>query len=109
MDVMWANSFQEIPLPVYTDETLTTEVDASTFVEAEYRIYEKGSCTVVFSASLGGGLTVPTTQLLLTTQESDISVSGEYTHSLRVATSAGELGPPVFETALTIIPVCPIP
>jgi hypothetical protein len=105
---MWSNSFQEIPLIVYTDDTRTVEVDANTYVEAEYRIYTKDTCTSVFSASLGAGLGVVGTQLILTTEETDIDFFGEYDHVLRTALSAGELAPPSIEGVLTIFEVCAI-
>ena len=105
---MWSNSYQEIPLTVYTDDTLSVEVDANTYVEAEYRIYTKDTCTEVFSASLGAGLEVVGTDLILTTQETDIDFFGEYDHVLRTALGAGELAPPSIEGTLTIFEVCAV-
>ena len=105
---MWSNSYQEIPLTVYTDDTLAVEVDANTYVEAEYRIYTKDTCTEVFSASLGAGLAVVGTDLILTTQETDIDFFGEYDHVFRYALGAGELAPPAIEGALTIFEVCAV-
>jgi hypothetical protein len=105
---MWGNSFQEIPLVVYTDDAMLVEVDANTYAEAEYRIYTKDTCDSVFSASLGSGLAVVGTQLVLTTQETDIDFSGDYDHVLRTALGAGELAPPSIDGSLTIFEVCAI-
>ena len=105
---MWENSYQEIPLVVYTDDTRTVEVDPTTYVEAEYRIYTKDTCTSIFSASLGSGLAVVGTQLVLTVSETDITVSGDFDHVLRTALGAGELAPPSIEGALTIFEVCAV-
>ena len=107
-DFMWENSFQEIPLTVYTDDTRTVEVDPATYVEAEYRIYAKDTCDSVFSASLGSGLEVVGTQLVLTTEETDITFSGDFDHVLRTALGAGELAPPSIDGELTILEVCAI-
>ncbi len=107
-DFMWGNSYQEIPLTVYTDDTRTVEVDPTTYVEAEYRIYTKDTCDVLFSASLGAGLAVVGTDLILTTQETDISFSGDFDHVLRTALGAGELAPPSIDGALTIFEVCAV-
>lgn len=105
---MYENSYQEISLPFYTDETLTTLADANNYVEAEYRIYSAGGCTVVFSASLGSGIAIVGTTFVLTIQETDIDFNGDYQHAFRVAESAGELQPPLFDSALTIFPVCAV-
>ena len=105
---MWENSYQEIPLVVYTDDTRTVEVDPTTYVEAEYRIYTKYTCDSVFSASLGSGLAVVGTQLVLTTQETDIDFSGDFDHVLRTALGAGELAPPSIDGSLTIFEVCAV-
>ena len=105
---MWQNSFQEIPLIVYTDDTMTVLVDPTTYVEAEYRIYTKDTCTEVFAASLGAGLAVVGVQLILTTTETDITFFGEYDHVLRTALGAGELAPPSIEGTLTIFEVCAV-
>jgi hypothetical protein len=105
---MWGNSYQEIPLVVYTDDTRTVEVDPTTYVEAEYRIYTKDTCESVFSASLGSGLAVVGTQLVLTTQETDIDFSGDFDHVLRTALGAGELAPPSIDGSLTIFEVCAV-
>jgi|TARA_R110000823_G_scaffold16597_1_gene53087 hypothetical protein len=103
---MWSNSFQEIPLIVYTDESRSVLVDPTTYVEAEYRIYTKDTCTEVFSASLGYGIAIDGIQLVLTTTETDITFFGEYDHVFRYALSAGQLAPPAFEGVLTVFEVC---
>ena len=105
---MYENSFQEISLPFYTDETLTTLADANNYVEAEYRIYATDGCTVLFSASLGSGIAIVGTTFVLTIQETDIDFDGEYKHVFRVAEDIGELQPPLFDSGLTIFPVCAV-
>ena len=105
---MWSNSYQEIPLIVYTDETKTVVVDPATYVEAEYRIYTKDTCVVVFTASLGSGIALVGSDLILTTQETGIDFFGEYDHVFRYGLGAGELAPPAIEGALTIFEVCAV-
>lgn len=106
---MYENSFQEISLPFYTDDTLTTLADANDYVEAEYRIYSSDGCTVVHSASLGSGIAVVGTTFVLTISETDIDFNGDdYTHVFRVAEDAGQLQPPLFDSQLTIFPVCAV-
>ena len=103
---LYSNSFQEIPLIVYTDESRSVLVDPTTYVEAEYRIYTKDTCTEVFAASLGSGIAIDGTQLVLTIQETGITFFGEYDHVFRFALSAGKLAPPAFEGVLTVFEVC---
>ena len=105
---MWSNSYQEIPLIVYTDETKTVVVDPATYVEAEYRIYTKDTCVVVFTASLGSGIALVGSDLILTIQETGIVFFGEYDHVFRYGLGAGELAPPAIEGALTIFEVCAV-
>jgi hypothetical protein len=105
---MYENSFQEISLPIYTDDSLATLADANDYVEAEYRIYETDTCTVVFSASLGSGIAIVGTTFVLTIEKTDIDFNGDYEHVFRVAEDAGELQPPLFDTSLTIFPVCAV-
>jgi hypothetical protein len=106
---IYENSHQEISLPFYTDATLTTLADANDYVEAEYRIYSTGSCVALFSASLGSGIAIVGTTFVLTINEADIDFSGDgYTHVFRVAESAGQLQPPLFDSQLTIYPVCAV-
>ena len=105
---MYENSFQEISLPFYTDDSLSTLADANNYVEAEYRIYATDGCTVVFTASLGSGIAIVGTTFVLTIQETDIDFNGNYEHGFRVAESAGELQPPLFDGELTVLPVCAV-
>ena len=105
---MWSNSYQEIPLIVYTDDTKTVVVDPNTYVEAEYRIYTKDTCTEVFAASLGSGIALVGSDLILTTQETDIDFFGDYDHVFRYGLGAGELAPPSIEGSLTIFEVCAV-
>lgn len=98
-------------MPIYEADGQTL-VDANTLAEAEYRIRATGTCTDSYSASLGSGINVVGTTLVLTIPENDLTVSGtngEYTHMLRVARSVGELEAPVFNSIVQIIPVCEIP
>ena len=111
MSQLYQNAYQLVSLPIVEADG-STPVNASTLAEAEYRIRQTGSCTDVYSASLGGQLTVVGSNLQLEILENTLTVSGtkgEYTHSLRVATEAGKLGAPVFDKAVIIYPVCEIP
>ena len=110
-NVLYQNAYQKVSLPVLQSDGITPE-DANLFVEAEYRIKETGTCTDVYSASLGSEISVVGTDLQLEIQENTLAVtgtSGEYSHYLRVAFAANELGAPVFDSVVDILPVCPIP
>ena len=111
MSNWYENAYQLVSLPVLASDGITP-VDANLFTEAEYRIKISGTCTDVYTASLGGQLTVVGTDLQLEILENTLNVSGinkEYTHYLRVAYSVGQLRAPVFDQYVTIIPVCEIP
>lgn len=111
MSALYENAYQVIGLPIVESDG-TTAVDANTFVEAEYRIKLTGTCTDVYTASLGGQLTVVGTDLQLEILENTLTVTGtnsEYTHYLRTATAAGQLEAPVFSQTVDILPVCEIP
>ena len=110
MSVLYENAYQLISLPIWAADGVTP-VDASTFTEAEYRVKLTGTCTDVYTASLAGQLTVVGTNLQLEILENTLTVTGtngEYTHYLRIATSAGQLEAPVFDSVVDILPVCEI-
>jgi hypothetical protein len=109
-DVLYQNAYQKVSLPVLKSDGVTPE-DANLFVEAEYRIRDTNTCNDIYTASLGGQISVVGTDLELEILENTLTVTGtngEYTHSLRVAFAAGELGAPVFKSIVDILPVCPI-
>lgn len=110
MAVLYQNAYQKVSLPIVESDG-TTAVDAGTFAEAEYRIVETGTCTVVYTASLAGQLTVVSSNLQLEILENTLTVSGtnsEYSHYLRVGTASNKLQAPVFDSAVDILPVCGI-
>ena len=108
-NVLYQYAFQEVALPILNPDG--TPYDASSVVEAEYRITQTGTCTDVYSASFGAGITLNGTDLLLTIPESALTIAGtngEYRHYLRIAESVDELKPPVFDNVVDIIPGCTI-
>ncbi len=110
MSSLYQNAYQLVSLPILAADGVTP-VDATTFVEAEYRIKLTGTCTDVYTASLAGQLTVVGTDLQLEILENTLLITGtnsEYTHSLRTATSAGQLEAPVFDSTVDILPVCEV-
>jgi len=110
MAVLYENAYQKVSLPVLASDGITA-IDAGTFAEAEYRIVNTGTCTVVYTASLGGQITVVGTNLQLEILENTLAITGtnsEYSHYLRVATAAGKLEAPVFDAVVDILPVCEI-
>ncbi len=110
MSALYEAAYQLVSLPILEADG-ATPVDANLFVEAEYRIKLTGTCTDVYTASLGGQLTIVGTNIQLEILENTLDVSGtngEYTHYLRTAYNAGQLGPPVFDTVVDILPVCEI-
>lgn len=108
-NVLYQYAYQEVGLPILNPDG--TAYNATAAVEAEYRITQAGTCTAVYSASLGSGITLNGTDLLLTIPENTLTVAGtnnEYRHYLRIAEAAGELEAPVFDQFVTIIPGCEI-
>jgi HSP20 family molecular chaperone IbpA len=110
MSVLYQNAYQKVSLPILESDGITS-VDASTFAEAEYRIVNTGTCTVVYTASLAGQLTVISSNLQLEILENTLDITGtksEYSHYLRVGTASGKLEAPVFDAVVDILPVCEI-
>lgn len=110
VDEMDNNSFQEIKLEIYESDGVTP-IDATLYAECEYRIFATDTCVPLFSASIGSGISISGTDFILTTQTTDITFStteaDTYTHTARLARSAGELEGPVMDRGLIINDVCP--
>ena len=102
-------AYQVVDLPVVdvAEDGTQTPIDANTFVEAEYRIVNTATGELVYSASLGGDISVKGTDLCLTIPENALTVTGvngEYSHFLRMATAANQLGRTVFNSTVPILP-----
>lgn len=85
-------------------------VDPSTFQNAEWSLYETGTCTPIVTKTLGNGITVNGTNWEVSYEASDITVSGvngEYTHAFRPGTTAEPRLPAIFDTTVPIVPGCP--
>lgn len=109
-DPIYQNSYMAISMPLVESDG-TTPIDANNFAEAEFLIYETGTCTAIYQASLGGDISVVGTDLLLEIPENTVDVygtDGEYTRVLRAAYNPGELGAPYFSETVNIIKTCAV-
>lgn len=101
---------QTFSVTVYDADGVTI-IPASTYLNAQYRIFPTGSCTPIVSKSLGSGITVSGQLFAVTLDETDITVNGingEYRHVFVVGEEVGELLPSIFDELVDIIPGCAI-
>lgn len=101
---------QSFTVTVY-DTDGTTVIPASTYLNAQYRVFPVGGCVPVVSKSLADGITVSGDNFLVTLNETDLTVSGingEYRHVFVVGTTADEVLPNVLDAVVDIIPGCTI-
>lgn len=109
-NALYQNRDQSFTVTVY-DTDGTTVIPASTYLNAQYRVYPVGSCTPVASKSLGSGISVSGQNFVVTLTELDLTVSGtngEYKHTFIVGATADELLPAIFDSVVDIIPGCAI-
>ena len=101
---------QTFSVTVY-DTDGTTIIPASTYLNAQYRIFPVGNCTPVVSKSLGAGISVSGQLFAVTLNETDITVNGvngEYRHVFVVGETVDEVLPNIVDSVVDIIPGCTI-
>lgn len=109
-NVLYERRDQTFTVTVY-DTDGTTVIPASTYLNAQYRIYPVGSCTAIVSKSLGSGVSVVGNNFQVDIDDTDITVSGtngEYKHVFVVGTTVDEVLPSIFDSVVDIVPGCEI-
>jgi hypothetical protein len=101
---------QTFSVTVYDTDGVTI-IPASTYLNAQYRIFPTGSCTPIVSKSLGAGIAVSGQLFAVTLDETDITVNGingEYRHVFVVGETVDEVLPNIVDELVDIIPGCAI-
>lgn len=102
---------QVFSVTVY-DTDGTTVIPASTYLNAQYRIYKATDSTPSVSKSLGSGITVVGNvfEVALTKTEMQFSTNdeGPYKHLFCVGATATEVLPAIFDEAVTIVEGIPV-
>jgi hypothetical protein len=101
---------QTFSVTVYDTDGVTI-IPASTYLNAQYRIFPTDSCTPIVSKSLGAGIAVSGQLFAVTLDETDITVNGingEYRHVFVVGTTVDEVLPNIVDELVDIIPGCAI-
>jgi hypothetical protein len=101
---------QTFSVTVYDTDGVTI-IPASTYLNAQYRIFPTDSCTPIVSKSLGAGIAVSGQLFAVTLDETDITVNGingEYRHVFVVGETVDEVLPNIVDELVDIIPGCAI-
>jgi hypothetical protein len=106
-NLLYERRDQQFTVTVY-DTDGTTVIPASTYLNAQYRIFPKTGCTALLSKSLGSGITVSGDNFVVSIDDTDIDFNGEYRHVFVVGTTVDELLPSVIDSFVTIAPGCEI-
>ena len=107
-DALYQYRDNEFSITVY-DTDGTTVIPASTYLNAQYRIYPIDSCTPVVSKSLGSGITVVGELFAIDIEDTEMTFSGtngEYKHVFVVGEEADEVLPSIFDELVDVIPGC---
>lgn len=104
--VLYQNSDQQPEFTVL-DTDGKTVLPANNFQNAQYRIFELNSCTVLLSKSLGNGISISGDNFVVTITDDEISFSGTKEHQFRVGTTTTELLAPIIDEPVDVIEACP--
>jgi len=117
---LFNNSAQSFKTHITEKQDPTVTIDASSFTEAVYRIFDLDCTTVLVTAtktagdiivvvdqdSEGNNINVFETTLTKVKMLDTIVPEGQYIHQFKVTNSAGLELPPVFQEAVSIIRAC---
>ena len=109
MAVLYEARDYSFPITVYEDYTKTVILPASGYSNAQYRIYQTGSCEPLVSKSLSDGITNVGDPFIVVFSDTDINFSGArgaYTHAFSVGENEFEVLPDVFNETVRIIASC---
>lgn len=101
---------QSFNVTVYDTDGVTV-IPASTYQNAQYRIYPASGCVPVLSKELNSGVTVVGDNFVVTIAAADLTVSGingEYRHVFVVGTTPTEVLPSIFNETVDIVAGCEI-
>ena len=116
-DALYQYRDNEFSITVY-DTDGTTVIPASTYLNAQYRVFPIDSCTPVVSKSLSSGITVVNKTLpsgdvieifAIDIEDTEMTFSGtngEYKHVFVVGEEADEVLPSIFDELVDVIPGC---
>lgn len=109
-NALYQNRDNEFTVTVF-DTDGTTIIPASTYLNAQYRVFPVGSCTHVVSKSLGNGITVVGDLFAIDIADTEIDFSGtngEYKHVFVVGEEVDEVLPSIIDAVVDVIPGCVI-
>lgn len=107
-DSLWEKSSFAFQVNVFESDGVTPK-DANDFTEAEWNLYETGTCIPLVTKTLGSGIVISGTVFEVKIDVVDIDfngVNGEYTHEFRPGTATSPRLPPIFDTTVPVIAAC---